>query len=49
MTTMNDIFTMSHIAIMDEGENFIQFQDEDGTRRDPSVFGPLFTLKRSIP
>lgn len=45
MTTMNDIFNMNHIAIMDEEENFIQFQDEDGTRKDPTIFGAFIYIK----
>ena len=43
--TMNDIFNMNHIAIMDEGENFIQFQDEDGTRKDPTIFGVFIYIE----
>lgn len=45
MKNMNDIFAMSHIAIMDEGENFIQFQDEDGTRKDPTIFGAFIYIE----
>ena len=43
--TMNNIFDLSHIVIMDEGDNFIQFQDEDGTRKDPSIFGAFVYIK----
>ena len=45
MTTMNDIFAINHIAVMDEGENLIQFQDEDGTRKDPTIFGAFVYIE----
>lgn len=45
MTTMNNIFSLSHIAIMDEGDNFIQFQDESGTRKDPTIFGAFIYIE----
>lgn len=43
--TMNNIFALSHITIMDEGDNFIQFQDESGTRKDPTIFGVFIYIE----
>lgn len=43
--TMKNIFTLGHIAIMDEGDNFIQFQDESGTRKDPTIFGAFIYVE----
>ena len=43
--TMNNIFDLSHIAIMDEGDNFIQFQDDSGTRKDTTIFGVFIYIE----
>lgn len=46
MITMNNIFALPHIAIMDEGDNFIQFQDEDDTKKDPTIFGAFVYIEK---